>query len=84
MILRQLGEALFFDQEEAWATELQSLIGQLDTALKNRLVVPFRRLFRRFSTLANRRFYWVDRQLLALGKELQQVGESLSGMVGRI
>lgn len=84
VILRQLGEALFFDQEEAWATELQSLIGQLDTALKNRLVVPFRRLFRRFSTLANRRFYWVDRQLLALGKELQQVGESLSGMVGRI
>ncbi|MCA9996325.1 MAG: hypothetical protein KDE56_11290 [Anaerolineales bacterium] len=84
LILRQLGELLFFDQEEDWAAELKSLTGQLDNALTARLVVPFRRLFRRFSTLANRRFYWVDRQLLALGKELQQVGESLNGMVGKI
>lgn len=84
VILRQLGEVLFFDRDEDWATELETLIGQLDAALTKRLVVPFRRLFRRFNTLANRRFYWVDRQLLALGKELQQVGESLSGMVGKI
>lgn len=83
-ILRQLGESLFFYQEEAWATELKGLVEQLDNALTNRLVIAFRRLFRRFNTLANRRFYWVDRQLLALGRELQQVGESLSGMVGKI
>lgn len=84
VILRQLGEGLFFTQEEDWATELKTLVRQLDTALAERLVVQFRRLFRRFNTLANRRFYSVDLQLLALGKELQQVGESLSGMVGKV
>ena len=79
--LRQLARELYIEKDEDWAIELTNLTIDLDQALGNRVVVTFKRLFRRYNTLANRRFHWVDRQLLALGKQLQQIGGSLNDLL---
>ncbi|MEM7113489.1 MAG: hypothetical protein AAF614_13715 [Chloroflexota bacterium] len=79
--LRQLARELYIEKDEDWAVELTNLTIDLDQALGNRVVITFKRLFRRYNTLANRRFHWVDRQLLALGKQLQQIGGSLNDLL---
>jgi methionine synthase II (cobalamin-independent) len=62
---------------DEWATELNDVLDKLDQALKEKVIVTVRRLFRRFQSQIRRRFRQVDLELLTLCQDLQRIGESL-------
>ncbi|MBX3059183.1 MAG: hypothetical protein KF770_22165 [Anaerolineae bacterium] len=75
--LEPMARNLTAGQEADWATELNDVVDKLDEALRDKVVVTVRRLFRRFQSQVRRRFRQVDLELLTLCQDLQRVGESL-------
>lgn len=75
--LEPMARDLAADQTAEWATELNDVVDKLDEALRDKVVVTVRRLFRRFQSQVRRRFRQVDLELLTLCQDLQRVGESL-------
>ncbi|HRQ41984.1 MAG TPA: hypothetical protein PLD25_29035 [Chloroflexota bacterium] len=75
--LEPMARDLAAGQSGEWATELNDVVDKLDEALREKVVVTVRRLFRRFQSQVRRRFRQVDLELLTLCQDLQRVGESL-------
>ncbi len=75
--LEPMARDLAAGQSAEWATELNDVVDKLDEALRDKVVVTVRRLFRRFQSQVRRRFRQVDLELLTLCQDLQRVGESL-------
>lgn len=75
--LEPMARDLTAGQNAEWATELNDVVDKLDEALRDKVVVTVRRLFRRFQSQIRRRFRQVDLELLTLCQDLQRVGESL-------
>ncbi len=75
--LEPMARDLTAGQSVEWATELNDVVDKLDEALKEKVIVTVRRLFRRFQSQVRRRFRQVDLELLTLCQDLQRVGESL-------
>ncbi|GIK58751.1 MAG: hypothetical protein HND44_13445 [Chloroflexi bacterium] len=75
--LEPMARNLAAGQSAEWATELNDVVDKLDEALRDKVIVTVRRLFRRFQSQVRRRFRQVDLELLTLCQDLQRVGESL-------
>jgi predicted nucleic acid-binding Zn-ribbon protein len=75
--LEPMARDLAAGQDTEWTAELNDVVDKLDEALRDKVVVTVRRLFRRFQSQVRRRFRQVDLELLTLCQDLQRVGESL-------
>ncbi len=75
--LKAMAAPLCGEGDDEWAAAFAVTAGQMEAALAAGDLVKGRRLFPRYRSQADRRFNQVDRDLLALCGELQQIGAPL-------
>ena len=79
--VKSLGHSLYGEQSTDWAVALQEQTVELEESLSGDSTRRIGTQFHRFRTLGSQRFRKVDKELLALCAQLQQIGTHLNMLI---